>query len=177
MHGIANHEEIVGRFGSIARRFCAVVDSASSSERADLVRQIYQILPKLIDEAVRLPELELSDRDDSTDGTSHFVRKPVGLNDEECGHLYNVLKEKLLDWDLYWQVFDPTKDHEAIRGSLADDIADIYRDLRKGLILFETHQAPEDEIIWLWRLLFHSHWGAHAMESLRTIHFLLSQPS
>jgi hypothetical protein len=81
-----------------------------------------------------------------------------------------LLKEKLGDWDSYRQVFDPTEDTEAIFGSLADDIADIYRDLQEGLVLCEAR--PQDAI-WEWRLLFYSHWGKHAINALLTTHFRL----
>ena len=154
------------------------MDSASTSGRTDLLLPLYRILPQLIEEGIQLPELELSDDDDPTDGTSkRSARINAGLDNEQWRQLYNLLKEKLRDWDLYWQVFDPITDHETIRGSLADDISDIYRDIKEGLVLLETHQVQVEEIIWHWRLLFHSHWGAHAMEALRTIHFLLDQSS
>lgn len=71
------------------------------------------------------------------------------------------------------QVFDPTKDREAIYGSLADDIADIYRDLKEGLVLHHSGLASPNDILWDWRLGFYSHWGKHSMDALRTIHFLL----
>ena len=83
-----------------------------------------------------------------------------------------MLKEKLGNWDSYRQLFDPTEDNEAIFGSLADDIADIYFDLKEGLLLAE-HQTPPEDIIWEWRLSFYSHWGKHAMDALLTIHFRL----
>jgi hypothetical protein len=60
-----------------------------------------------------------------------------------------MLEEKLGNWDLCRQVFDPTKDEEAISGTLADDLADIYRDLKKGLILSETLQAPPEDSVWI----------------------------
>ena len=61
--------------------------------------------------------------------------------------------------------------HQFFSSLLADDIADIYRDLKEGLVLSETHQAPPENIIWNWRVLFYSHWGKHAMDALLAIHF------
>lgn len=62
--------------------------------------------------------------------------------------------EKLGDWDPYCQLFDPTEDSEAIHGTLADDIADIYRDLRDGLVFREAQQGlPDEDALWTWRLL------------------------
>ena len=158
--------EVARRFGVIARQFCAVVDSASSMDKAELLARIYPILPKLIDEAIGLPDVELSES--ATVHVNVSRKKQV-----EWGQRYNLLKEKLGDWDLYHQVFDPTADNEAIFGTLADDIADIYSDLKEGLDLSETSSTPPDDVIWEWRLLFYSHWGKHAMDALLTIHFRL----
>jgi len=72
-------------------------------------------------------------------------------------------------------VFDPTKDSEAISGSLADDIADIYRDLKKGLELKETYPRQPEAAIWQWRFGFYSHWGKHAMDALLAIHSRLQK--
>jgi hypothetical protein len=144
MNTVADNAEIAGRFAVVANRFCSVVDSASSIERTDLLLQIYRILPKLIDEAISLPDVRLSDGDDPAEGNSQpAFRARVRQSEQEWGQLYNLLKEKLGDWDRYWQVFDPTEDDEAIFGTLADDIADIYRDLKEGLVLIIAHEAPQ----------------------------------
>jgi hypothetical protein len=123
------------------------------------VARIYRILPKVIDEAISMPEVESSDS----------PRK----KSQEWDGLYNSLKEKLGDWNPYHQVFDPTQDNEAIFGSLADDIADIYGDLKKGLVFIDTGHVQTEDAMWTWRVLFYSHWGQHAMNALRTIHFRL----
>jgi uncharacterized protein DUF5063 len=166
--------EVADRFSAVAKQFCSAVDSASKTDRTDLLFQIYRILPKLIDEAISLPDVRLSDIGNGVEGNSEpaslvSVRQAV----QEWGQLYNSLKEKLGDWDLYWQVFDPCADNQAIAGTLADDIADIYRDLKEGLVLRDTCQGRLEDIVWTWRLLFYSHWGKHAMDALLTIHFRL----
>jgi hypothetical protein len=155
------------RFREVADQFCFLVDSARNMNRGDLALKIYQLLPSLIGEAIGLPDLE------SSEYGNHAERKKARMSQEHWSELYSLLKEKFGDWNLYSQVFDPTKDREAIRGSLADDIADIYRDLKEGLILHDSNLAPPNEILWNWRSLFYSHWGPHAMDALRTIHFLL----
>jgi len=160
-----NNADVADRFGAVAKRFCSVVDSASSMDRTEFIARIYRILPKLIDEAVSLPDVESSDSD--------HKKSPINSRRQEWDRLYHSLKEKLGDWNLYRQVFDPTQDTEAIFGSLADDIADIYRDLKDGLALNETHRSEPEDAIWEWRLLFQSHWGKHAMDALLTIHLLL----
>ena len=147
------------RFGQVASRFCSVVESAQHLDRNEFVSQVYRILPKLIDEAISLPDVELSDDPKSK-------RKSVRQKIEEWNQLYNSLKGKLGEWDLYRQVFDPTRDTELICGSLADDIADIYRDLKEGLVLKEADQIRPEDLIWEWRVRFYSHWGKHAIDAL-----------
>lgn len=160
-----NNAEVAERFGLAATRFCSIVDSASHMDRGEFVAQIYRVLPKLIDQAIEMPDVEGSDRQQQK--SSPKVRYA------EWEQLYNSLKEKLGDWDLYHQVFDPTHDNEAIVGTLADDIADIFDDLKEGLVFIEAAQANPEEAIWTWRLLFYSHWGKHAMDALLAIHFQL----
>jgi hypothetical protein len=159
--GSADHNaEIADRFAVISRRFCQVVDDAAGVDRSEFVAQIYQILPKLIDEAVNLPEVESSGAD--------YQSSSLQDRHEQWDRLYKSLKENLRDWDVYRQVFDPTKDSEAISGSLADDIADIYDDLKKALLC-----SRSEDMIWEWRLLFQSHWGKHAIDALLVAHFWL----
>jgi Domain of unknown function (DUF5063) len=174
VNAVIDNAEIAGRFAGIANRFCSVVDSAANMERTDLLLKIYQILPKLIDEAISLPDVGPSDSDDPIEENSLPASRPnARQSKQEWSQLYNLLKDKLGDWDQYWQVFDPTEDKEALSGTLADDVADIYRDLKEGLTLRETHQAPSEDIVWSWRFSFYSHWGKHAMDALLAIHFRL----
>jgi len=100
--------------------------------------------------------------------------KKARLTQQDWERLYQALKVKLGGWNLYIDVFDPTRDTEAIHGSLADDIADIYRDIKEGLDHPDPTLATQHHIIWKWRLLYYSHWGQHAMGALRTIHWLLA---
>jgi hypothetical protein len=155
------------RFSTVATEFCDAVDSASEVGKVELLSRIYKLLPRLIQEGIALPSLSLSESD-----TRKEIRK-TRMNDAEWGQLYEFLKEKLGDWNLYWQVFDPTTDSEAIRGSLADDIADIYRDVEEGLGYHDPDLAMQTDITFGWRIGYYSHWGKHAMDAERTIHFLL----
>jgi hypothetical protein len=174
MSTLPNNAEAANRFASVAQEFCSAIDSAPKLDRSELLVHVYGILPHLISEAIRLPNLELNDDEGQEDEIrkSH-ARAKVRLSDARFGQLYESLKLKLGDLNLYWEVWDPTRDNEAIHGSLADDFADIYRDLKEGLDLSEANQAQPEDNIWHWRLLYYSHWGKHAIDAPRTIHFLL----
>jgi hypothetical protein len=169
--------QIADRFSALANQFCSVVDSASRLDRTELLRKLYPVLPALISQAIGLPDVSRYD-DNELEGSSRRGFHVGSVSEQEWGKLYNFLKGKLGNWDLYHQVFDPTEDNEAVSRTLADDIADIYRDLKGGLIFMEMRQGrPEEDAVWTWRLLFFSHWGKHAMDALLTIHFRLQNGS
>jgi hypothetical protein len=155
-------------FKAVAVRFCDLVDSSANRERADLLLRIYVVLPELIQQAIKLPCVEVGD-----DEMPGKIQQPR-LTQQEWGQLYHALNEKLGDWNLYMDVFDPTRDTEAIHGSLADDIADVYRDIKEGLDHPDPALAMQHHVTWKWRFGYYSHWGQHVMGALRTIHWLLA---
>src|SRR5579862_327014 len=169
------YSEFADRFGTVAKEFCSAVDSASRVDRLTLLTEVYKVLPTLINEAIRLPATELSDDDVTEENGKSLSHPRTRLTDEQWQQLYSLLKEKLGDWDLYFLNVTPTTDKEAVCGSLADDMADIYRDVKEGLVLKEMHLAQPEDVIWNWRLLYCSHWGKHAIDALLTIHFRLQQ--
>jgi hypothetical protein len=166
------------QFGAVARRYCALVDVSVDLEKDQFLLQMYRILPDLLVEAIRLPDTDPWKRNEEEDGSVDFPAKDASaqMSHEEWSALYNLLKEKLGHDDLYWTVFDPTsEDNEVIRGTLADDLADVYRDVKESLLLMDKNAITAELAIWNWRLHFYSHWGDHAMSALRTIHNLLNE--
>jgi hypothetical protein len=135
------------------------------------------LLPELIDEGIRLSQVEFAEEDtEEQEGSiKHNSRVASDITPDQWHEIYNSLTEKLGDWVPYWMVFDPRKDTEVIKGSLANDIADIYRDLKNGLRLAGSKDVPPEDIVFEWRLTFQINWGRHAMCSLRTIHSLLTE--
>ena len=53
--------EISDRFAALAEQFCTIFDDAPTMDRSDFLAQIYRLLPRLIAEAVSLPETERAD--------------------------------------------------------------------------------------------------------------------
>jgi Domain of unknown function (DUF5063) len=56
-------------------------------------------------------------------------------------------------------IFDPWKTEEAIYGSISDDLAGIWRDLKNGLLVLKKDDASN--AICEWRFSFFFHWGPH----------------
>jgi hypothetical protein len=59
-------------------------------------------------------------------------------------------------------------------GDLANDLADIYRDITPGLRYWETAATTGlGNIVWEWRFSFTTHWGRHAVAALGILHHLV----
>jgi hypothetical protein len=168
MSSVPDNAEIAKQFASVAKKFCDAIESAPNLDRTELLVQVYRILPQLISHAISLPRVELNDNE-----SREKLRTKLSLSHAQWSELYQSLKIKLGDVNLYWAVWDPTKESEAIHGSLADDFADIYRELKQDLDLGGADEAVSEDNIWHWRFGYHSHWGKHAIDALRTIYFLL----
>lgn len=73
----------------------------------------------------------------------------------------------------YWDVFDPLKleENDPVYWQLPDDLADIYRDIKDNLNLFEAGHIVE--AVWEWRFSFRTHWGQHLLGAQRALHSYL----
>jgi hypothetical protein len=79
-----------------------------------------------------------------------------------------------LPLDYYGEIFDPLTmpPPEPVVGSVADDIADIYREVVTGLRHYRAGRT--DAAVWQWTFLFQVHWGEHAIGAIRALHAWLA---
>lgn len=83
--------------------------------------------------------------------------------------IYSRLHNKLGINDSYWMEFDVALDGQSMTGSLADDLTDIYCDLKVGLnILDEEPDLALDN----WRSSYKIHWGQHLVDASRHLYVL-----
>jgi hypothetical protein len=97
---------------------------------------------------------------------------------EEWASLWNRLGELLGDARYHWGYFDPTEPRDSqekpIIHDLADDLADIYRDIQDGLRTWDADvEGYGPHTIWTWRFNFQYHWGHHAVGAMRALHQLV----
>ena len=161
MPSILNSPDAV-RYAETAKAFVDLVDSRRLREPVEWVAAVHRMLPVIYAAALALEEIEPDSEDPKCSVTSHSEWKAV----------YDDSVARLGRWNYYWDVYDPYSDtdREAVCGSLADDIADIYRDLRDGLAAVAANgdEHPND-VYWMWRFDFSSHWAAHAVGALRAL--------
>ena len=157
-------------FKGAAERFISLMDAARPSAGTELRLALLASLSWLYSAALSLPDPEPSSIDADEHGMSH----------EDWRVIYERTQRVLGD-DHYWTVVpfgDDADDEprEHLVGSVADDLADIFRDLTDGFTAL-AEGAPESDVVWGWRRSFWTHWGEHAVNALRIIHARLTEDS
>jgi hypothetical protein len=142
----------------LAVRFCALVEEPGT-DRLSFLREVAALLAELIAAAIRLPPIEVLSSD---------VRR--GVSTDAWEERYHGVGAVLSGWDGYWTELEPFRDDtgEVGFGSLTDDLTDIWRDLKEGLVALDAGE-PEHEVIWSWRFAFWTHWGEHATAALQVL--------
>jgi hypothetical protein len=141
---------------AIARHYCELVESLQDGN-TQWLEQVASLLPRLhvAVSALNLPK----------PNTSHHTVADLDARFE----LYTHLRQLLGDRDSYWMEFDVAGDGQTMSGSLADDLTDIYCELKSGLRLLDAQpqKAVED-----WHNGFHLHWGQHLIDAERHLYDL-----
>ena len=134
-------DPVVG-FLELVREFCAFIETAAQVDARERILRARVQVAELVHAACRLPSGDADGPD-----VDQEVSTPT-------------------DWpDVYHEVFDPYVDEPPVCGSLSDDLLDIYRDLKRGLVAYDAGQVGA--AVWEWRFHFDHHWGDHAVDALR----------
>ena len=112
---------------AVARQYCHVIDEVPA--RKDWLVPLCRLLPQL--------HAAVETLDESSEGMLQEISSDL----DDRFDLYGLLHTQLGDRDLYWLEFDhpdtPHSDAEHRSGSLADDLTDIYFELKHGLTLLK----------------------------------------
>jgi Domain of unknown function (DUF5063) len=146
-------------FADVARQYCAWAEGEFCRPQEEM-QHARKLLAELHLAVMGLPDLEIEKDDEDATRLSH----------DEWSHIFQ--KFVSLPIESYWDVFNPLEEREPILNSLADDLADIYRDVKRGLVLYEAHHSLD--AAWDWRFNFQIHWGHHLVGAQRAIHEYLS---
>lgn len=130
-------------------------DQGGSAVREALLR-----ITSLYLAALELPAPATNDQSDQPD--------PERVGNVEWQAVFTACSRLPIDY--YGEVREPLMipPGNSEIGSIADDIADIYRDVVTGLRAFQA--GHEAQALWEWRSGFRQHWGNHATSAIRALH-------
>jgi len=136
---------------AVARNYCELVESLHEGN-TQWLQKVASLLPRLhaAVAALNLPQPE----------NTHYTAADLDARFELYTHLRGLLGER----DSYWMEFDVAGDGQTMSGSLADDLTDIYCELKQGLNLLD---AQPQKAVEGWHSGFHLHWGQHLLDAER----------
>jgi hypothetical protein len=143
----------------LASAYCRLIEASGAAATSWLV-EVADLLPRLHAAVLSLgPE----------DGEDE---EPLTPDLDARFELYTHLREILGDRDGYWLEFDRVGEHRTMTGSLADDLTDIYCELKHALRVHERHPQRAD---CGWYRGFAAHWGQHLVDAVRHLSALEAQ--
>jgi len=145
--------EVTQQMAQIAKSFCALVERFDDCQLETWLEEMADLLPRLHVAVSDLGKTEsMSVYEQSTDYDARF---------DLFTRLYSVLGER----NGYNHEYDG-EDGQRLSGTLADDITDIYFDLKHGLHMLEENptQAARD-----WQHSYEFHWRHHLIDAERQL--------
>ena len=149
-------------FVAVANEFCKYVERAQELQGDDLLKILQRILPLMYIKASLLPALQPY----FENGNEKFV------TEAQWESINSLLSDKFGAADDYLEIFDiKASDAECVPASIAENMADIYQDIKDFLLLYQTgSQEVMNDAIWECKMNFESHWGQKLVNSLKAIH-------
>lgn len=144
---------------ALARHYCQLID-ASGAGHAAWLDEIARILPILQRSLLSFRETRL--------GRGEHLLPDLDARFELFSHLRALLGDR----DGYWHEFDRFGDAALMTGSLADDLTDIYCELKHGLRM--AGEFPQQAIA-SWQDGFEHHWGQHLRDAQRHLSVLAAE--
>ncbi len=140
----------------VARNYCELIES-SSEDSTDWIANVARLLPKIHAVVTSM-------------GHASFTEDHVMVVDLDARfELFTHLRELLGNKDAYWMEFDVAEDGQSMSGSLADDLTDIYCELKHILKVMDGEPTKAEEQILRG---FQVHWGKHLLDAERHLYEL-----
>jgi hypothetical protein len=150
---------------TVANDYCIFFEKAADYSREELLGYLQKICPLIYLKASLLPDIDVKDED----AAEHFV------NEEQWEELFNILRAKLAPDDIYYFIDHHEKSHQdAIKGSLAEHITDIYQDLKDFLLLYQKpYTSSKENAVRDCKRLFETRFGYRLVNIHTAIHYIL----
>lgn len=155
-------------FTAVGNEYCHILEEAASVDGTALMKVLQKLLPLLYVKALNLPEIE-SKLDEETE---KFVRE------EDWLLVKDTLTPKFGAANDYVDL-NPDKEatEELIYGDLAENLADIYQDVKDFLMVYRVGTIElMNDALWECRESFRLFWGQKLVNTIRAVHLALADP-
>jgi hypothetical protein len=150
-------------FVAVANEYCKYAEHASEFKGKELLKILQRLLPLLYLKASFIPDLTPV----FEDGNEKFV------TESDWYRVHDAFRMKFGTADDYLEVFDDQINEMdgPVVSSLAENMADIYQDMKDFLLLYQTGtKEVMNDALWECRNNFENFWGQKLVNALRAIH-------
>ena len=157
----------VVEFTAVANEFCKYAEHAGEMKGEEILKIMQRLLPLLYLKASFLPVLEPV----FEDGNEKFV------TESDWFRIHDAFRLKLGTSDDYLVLPDQylTGEDGPVAGSISEDLADIYQDMKNFILLYQTGTSEVmNDAVWECRINFENYWGIKLINALRAIHKFIS---
>jgi len=154
---MAGFSETLTEMVDVAGDFCRLIDHALARP-GDWLESLFRLMPRLHAAVTALNAYDT--------GETPLFDTDLDARFELYSHLRKVLGER----DSYWLEFDAAPEEVHMSGSLADDLTDIYFDLRHGLDMLD--EVWPQRAAQVWQSSYRMHWGQHLVDAERHLYAL-----
>lgn len=146
---------------TVANDFCIFTESLKDKEPKDIANYYQKVLPLLYIKGSLLPDIEPND---SSANTKY-------VTEEHWQEIFMAAEEKFGKDDKYWF---PDQNNDLMKESIADNLADIYQDMKDFIVLFQDARlASKENAVADLKFLFGIHWGARISKALYHLHLII----
>lgn len=149
---------------TVANEYCHFIEKAHQYETKDVLEYLQKISPLLYLKGSLMPQIEAQ----VPEANERFV------TEESWEIVFNELRNKFKPRDEYWsQDHADFKDNEPTKESLAENLTDIYQDLKDFVLLYgKGTEAAKENAVHDCKLFFDTHWGYRLVQAQKYIHEL-----
>ncbi len=158
------YSPMVLEFLAVAHKYCLYIEEVEKQDGDSVFDYLQKALSLLYVRGSVLPEMEVEEIE--------LIEKYV--TEEQWQTVFNDLRQKFGNSDEYWYVENDNPHNDLIKGSLSDNLADIYQDLKDFVILYQKpFRDAKVAAVWEIRQLFRAHWGFRVVNALKVVHYQL----
>ena len=152
---------------TVANDFTLFIEKVDGYSREQIITYLQRILPIIYLKASLLPDIKVKDED----AIEHYI------TEENWESLFNVIHTKLGEEDFYYYIdLNEQTQQDAIKASIAENIADIYQDLKDFILLFQKPiQTFQENAVKECKHLFQTRYGYSLVNCHTAIHYMIYQ--
>lgn len=153
-----------------AQNFCIYIENEIQTDKDEFVQKARKLVAALYTAALQIPKLVYDSLDSDCD---------YAISKEAEAKITTSIYSRI-PFQYYWITLEPFQtigEIETGMGDVADDLLDIYKDLKASLLAYNSAgKHTRERALWLLELGFTHHWGQHCIDALQAIHHYLHDP-